>query len=98
MVEVEDVSYRDAAEALGIRLENLKMVIFRGRRKIFRGLARSLGDLSLTPAARTWKPNLPGKVSSRGEEPSRGDGPRCRIFCRSPEAVPIASDQRTADV
>jgi RNA polymerase sigma-70 factor (ECF subfamily) len=91
MVEVDDVSYRDAAEALGIRLENLKMVIFRGRRKIFRGMARSLGDLSLTPAARAWKPNLPGRMPSRVEET------RCRIFCRSPEAVPIASDQGTAD-
>lgn len=42
MVEVDGVSYRDAAAELGIRLENLKMVIFRGRRKIFRGMERSL--------------------------------------------------------
>ncbi len=42
MVEVEGVSYRDAAAALEIRLENLKMVIFRGRRKIFRGMETSL--------------------------------------------------------
>lgn len=41
-VEVDGVSYRDAAADLGIRLENLKMVIFRGRRKIFRGMAQSL--------------------------------------------------------
>ena len=46
MVEVEDRSYRDAAEELGIRLENLKMVIFRGRRKIFRGMERSLTSLA----------------------------------------------------
>mgnify|MGYP001239237439 CR=1 FL=1 len=42
LVEVEGVSYRDAADSLGIRLENLKMVIFRGRRKILRGMAKSL--------------------------------------------------------
>ena len=48
MVEVDGVSYRDAAADLGIRLENLKMVIFRGRRKIFRGMAQSL--LHLAPA------------------------------------------------
>ncbi len=42
LVEVDGVSYRDAAADLGIRLENLKMVIFRGRRKIFRGMAQSL--------------------------------------------------------
>ena len=45
MVEVEGCSYRDTAEALGIRLENLKMVIFRGRRKIFRGMELSLTEL-----------------------------------------------------
>lgn len=45
MVEVKGASYREAAEDLGIRLENLKMVIFRGRRKIFRGMGRSLLEL-----------------------------------------------------
>jgi RNA polymerase sigma factor (sigma-70 family) len=53
MVEVEGASYRQAAEALGIRLENLKMVIFRGRRKIFRGMARSLEELALVPGPAT---------------------------------------------
>ncbi|MEZ5963280.1 MAG: RNA polymerase sigma factor [Planctomycetota bacterium] len=42
MVEVEGASYRDTAAALGIRLENLKMVIFRGRRRILRGMAECL--------------------------------------------------------
>jgi RNA polymerase sigma factor (sigma-70 family) len=42
MVEVDGVSYRDAAAQLDIRLENLKMVIFRARRKIFRGMETSL--------------------------------------------------------
>ena len=46
MVEVEGASYKDTASELGIRLENLKMVIFRGRRKIFRGLNRTLRDLA----------------------------------------------------
>lgn len=46
LVEVDGVSYKDAATDLGIRLENLKMVIFRGRRKVFRGMARSLGQLN----------------------------------------------------
>ena len=37
----------------GFRLENLKMVIFRGRRKIFRGLNRTLEDLtSCAPSLR----------------------------------------------
>ena len=51
MVEVDGVSYRDAAAALSIRLENLKMVIFRGRRKILRGMERSLGELGSPVAA-----------------------------------------------
>lgn len=45
MVEVEGVPYKAAADALGIRLENLKMVIFRGRRKILRGMAEQLSLL-----------------------------------------------------
>jgi len=40
MVEVEGSSYRQAAGALGIKLENLKMVIFRARRKIHRSMKR----------------------------------------------------------
>ncbi len=46
MVEVEGRSYRDAAAELGIRLENLKMVIFRGRRKILRGMNETLAALA----------------------------------------------------
>ena len=42
LVEVERVSYREAAEALELRVENLKMVIFRARRKIHRTLRRVL--------------------------------------------------------
>jgi RNA polymerase sigma-70 factor (ECF subfamily) len=46
LVEVDGASYRDAAADLGIRLENLKMVIFRARRKIHRmSLGRSGLDL-----------------------------------------------------
>ena len=45
LVEVESASYKQAATALGIRLENLKMVIFRGRRKIYRGLQKALDEL-----------------------------------------------------
>ena len=52
MVEVEETSYRAAAEALGIKLENLKMVIFRARRKIHRSMRRVFEGLppDLRPA------------------------------------------------
>lgn len=46
MVEVEERSYREAAEELGIKLENLKMVIFRARRKIHRSMRRVFDGLS----------------------------------------------------
>lgn len=46
MVEIEGASYKAAAHGLGLRLENLKMVIFRGRRKILRGMAGLLGLLA----------------------------------------------------
>jgi RNA polymerase sigma factor (sigma-70 family) len=40
LVEVEEASYKDAACQLGIKLENLKMVIFRARRKIHRAMCQ----------------------------------------------------------
>ncbi len=46
MVEVEERSYRAAAEELAIKLENLKMVIFRARRKIHRAMRRVFDGLS----------------------------------------------------
>ena len=45
LVEVEGRSYRDAADELEIRLENLKMVIFRARRKIHRAMRRTFEGL-----------------------------------------------------
>jgi RNA polymerase sigma factor (sigma-70 family) len=45
LVEVDEVSYRVAADDLGIKLENLKMVIFRARRKIHRAMRRTFEGL-----------------------------------------------------
>jgi RNA polymerase sigma factor (sigma-70 family) len=46
MVEVQEYSYRQAATELGIKLENLKMVIFRARRKIHRAMRRVFDGMS----------------------------------------------------
>jgi RNA polymerase sigma-70 factor, ECF subfamily len=63
MVEVDGVSYRDAAAALGVRLENLKMIIFRGRRKILRNMERSLAEFgAATLADPTGGKQGPGAV------------------------------------
>lgn len=45
LVEVAGASYREAAADLGIKLENLKMVIFRARRKIHRAMRRVFDGL-----------------------------------------------------
>jgi RNA polymerase sigma factor (sigma-70 family) len=45
-VEVGGCSYRKTADELGIKLENLKMVIFRARRKIFRAMRREFDGMS----------------------------------------------------
>ncbi len=83
MVEVDGRSYREAAAALGIRLENLKMVIFRGRRKIFRGMERSLAEFAKAnaPSARP-----PSARPSGPQQPQRAAGlPRGRAeHARSP--------------
>ncbi|MCB9916447.1 MAG: RNA polymerase sigma factor [Planctomycetes bacterium] len=68
LVEVEEFSYRDAAADLGIKLENLKMVIFRARRKIHRSMRRVFDGLSpdCRPARDPRKPKKKG-TASRGE-------------------------------
>jgi RNA polymerase sigma factor (sigma-70 family) len=43
LVEVEGVRYREASDRLGIKLENLKMVICRARKKIFRVIGEVAG-------------------------------------------------------
>ena len=63
LVEVEGYSYRMAAEDLAIKLENLKMVIFRARRKIHRAMRRVFDGLS--PDCRPAREPKPG-CSVRG--------------------------------
>ena len=60
LVEVEEWSYRQTAAELEIKLENLKMVIFRARRKIHRSMRRVFDGL--TPDCRPAR------------DPSSGDG------------------------
>jgi RNA polymerase sigma-70 factor (ECF subfamily) len=66
MVEVEGLSYRDAAAELGIKLENLKMVIFRARRKIHRSMRRVFEGLP--PDLRPAREPRSGSQGARGGE------------------------------
>jgi DNA-directed RNA polymerase specialized sigma24 family protein len=43
LVEVDGLRYREAADELGIKLENLKMVICRARKKIFKTMHQMIG-------------------------------------------------------
>ena len=44
LVEVDHMAYRDAADVLGCKLENFKMIVCRARKKIFASLVRVLGS------------------------------------------------------
>jgi len=46
LVEVEGLGYREAAELLGVRLENFKMIVCRARNRIVHALQRVLGTQS----------------------------------------------------
>ena len=72
LVEVENASYRAAADALGIKLENLKMVIFRARRKIHRSMRRVFEGLppDCRPAREPRDPRAPSGLERGG----LGDG------------------------
>ena len=67
MVEVEGFSYRQAAEALSIKLENLKMVIFRARRKIHRSMRRVFDGLP--PDCRPARDPRPEEATARSLRP-----------------------------
>ena len=83
LVEVTGLSYRDAAGELGIKLENLKMVIFRARRKIHRSMRRVFEGLppDVRPARDPKAPvPRPGNASGSG---SSDAAPRARAAQRT---------------
>ncbi len=81
LVEVREWSYRQAAQELGIKLENLKMVVFRARRKIHRSMRRVFDGLppdvrparepKVDPARRMREPGVKARTGRKG---ARGDG------------------------
>jgi RNA polymerase sigma factor (sigma-70 family) len=48
LVEVEGLCYRDASRHLVIKVENLKMVIFRARRKMYRSMRKRFAAAGVT--------------------------------------------------
>jgi RNA polymerase sigma-70 factor (ECF subfamily) len=93
MVEVDGVPYRDAAAALRVRLENLKMVIFRGRRKIFRGMEQSLGELA-GAAAMAPSPHAPFRSQAVGSQAVRS---QAGLLARSLDVAGSLRDPRHDD-
>lgn len=51
LIEVEGRAYREAAELLGVRPGNLKMLVFRARRRIAQCLAKAFSTAEEVPAA-----------------------------------------------
>jgi RNA polymerase sigma-70 factor (ECF subfamily) len=96
LVEVEGVSYRNAAAALGVRLENLKMVIFRGRRKIFRGMEASLAEVGAESAPTRASGHAERRLGRAiaAEQPAE----RSRIFGRSEASVRLPRDRDASGV
>jgi RNA polymerase sigma factor (sigma-70 family) len=45
LVEVEGISYREAGEKLGVRQSNMKMILFRARKRLVNHMRRSMGVL-----------------------------------------------------
>jgi len=43
LVEIQKLGYREAADVLGIKLENFKMVVCRARKRIYQHIVRVLG-------------------------------------------------------
>ena len=75
LVEVEEWSYRQTAAELEIKLENLKMVIFRARRKIHRSMRRVFDGL--TPDCRPARDPSSGSgvVTDRGLDSASSQAP-----------------------
>ena len=69
LVEVEERSYREAAAELSIKLENLKMVIFRARRKIHRAMRRTFDGLP-----HDCRPAREPRLDSMGSAPASWPG------------------------
>ena len=72
MVEVEEKSYRAAAAELGIKLENLKMVIFRARKKIHRSMRRVFEGLPPDCRPARDPARMPARIAD-SSSPARDD-------------------------
>ena len=92
LVEVEEQSYREAAADLGIKLENLKMVIFRARRKIHRSMRRVFEGLP--PDCRPARDPGPPALSARSLAlAGRGAGGRARLEQAEAEELDAELDE-----
>lgn len=51
LVEVEKASYADAANVLKVAQDDVKMLVFLARQKLYFGMGQTLAELSEEPAA-----------------------------------------------
>ena len=86
LVEVEESSYRHAADELGIKLENLKMVVFRARRKIHRAMRRVFDGLQPDcRPARAGRSETDVRARLAGDDEDAWDDPRAEATGRVAE-------------
>ena len=45
LVEVDGLTYKEAGDALGVRASNMKMILFRARKRLVNHMRRSMGVL-----------------------------------------------------
>lgn len=87
IVEVEGRPYKDAVQELGVRLENLKMVIFRARKKIMRSLAHAMSSVD------SWRPEMVARSSLGRRSESQRFGPSRNARAEAGLNLPPASSQ-----
>lgn len=56
LIEVKGLKYRRAAERMGVRLENLKMIVCRARKKLLRAMSDTLMSDALKPEVPEARP------------------------------------------
>jgi DNA-directed RNA polymerase specialized sigma24 family protein len=75
LVEIQGSCYRDAAHELGIPVANLKMLIFRGRRRILRGVQESLARIARMESVTVAPPaGAPNRKPARGRRAQAVEG------------------------
>lgn len=90
LVEVDDMPYKDAAAKLEVRVENLKMRIFRARRKIFTIMKRKFAAGEAASDC-----DVVRKVRAKSADAGRATAAQVRMHAPAPAVEKSASLRKT---